>query len=315
MSMQRGVTMPRLHWFSVRRDNHRGFTLIELLVTIAIIGVMMGLLLPAVQAAREAARGIQCSNKVRQLALGLESHHTEQNVYPSNGGFDGESWIKARDGSLVQVGTRSFGTGVLYLMGVGKPYASPQDQPGCWAYSILPYIEQQAAYRGVEFTENIDTYLCPSRARKTPMIPITDRFGEYISGGWAWSKTDYAANLFVIPARPKPLRRTSLLDGMTYTVLIGEKAFDPSIQTSTSWFWDEPLFSGGLSGTSRDGIVVVPDGIGIDLTHNWGSAHASGVRFGFADGSVRNIAFSVDFKTMKAIMTPDSGEIVSGEFE
>ena len=97
-----------------------GFTLVELLVVITIIGILIALLLPAVQAAREAARRLQCSNNLKQLALGCLNHEQVQGFLPSGGW--GYEWIGDAD------------------QGAGK------HQPGGWIYSILPYIEQESLY-------------------------------------------------------------------------------------------------------------------------------------------------------------------------
>ena len=108
------------------------FTLVELLVVITIIGILIALLLPAVQAAREAARRAQCTNNLKQLALGMLGHEHQYGFFPS-GGWSWE-WTGDPD------------------RGVGR------SQPGNWAYSILPFIEQQALHDlGMDGQPNVVT--------------------------------------------------------------------------------------------------------------------------------------------------------------
>jgi prepilin-type N-terminal cleavage/methylation domain-containing protein/prepilin-type processing-associated H-X9-DG protein len=102
------------------RRRGAGFTLVELLVVIAIIGVLVALLLPAVQAAREAARRAQCKNNLKQMALGCLNHHDTQKHLPTGGW--GWSWVGDPD--------RGFG----------------KEQPGGWIYNTLPFLEQQALH-------------------------------------------------------------------------------------------------------------------------------------------------------------------------
>ena len=112
---------------SVRPASRRGFTLVELLVVIAIIGVLVALLLPAVQAAREAARRTQCQNNIRQYALGLQNYHSARNTFPAASNFD-VKFTGALPGASKHVGS--------------KPN---------WVVNILPYIEQQALYDAFDF--------------------------------------------------------------------------------------------------------------------------------------------------------------------
>ncbi len=176
-----------------RRIGQRdGFTLVELLVVIAIIGILVALLLPAVQAAREASRRIQCRNNLKQLALGCLLHEETQKFFPTGGWRD----------SYGADPNRGYG---------GK-------QPGGWYYSILAYIEEQALHdlgKGQAFDGQvasagftaamqqlyqspIKAFYCPSRRAVTNYERLT------ATGNPAWApggtlinpdiKGDYAAN-------------------------------------------------------------------------------------------------------------------------
>ncbi len=146
-----------------QRKLNRGFTLVELLVVIAIIGVLVALLLPAVQSAREAARRTQCANQMRQMSLALQNHESSLKIFPTGGV---EPWPTIED----------------YSAG-GKPFAAPK-QGLSWAFQLLPYLEQNAVHNISTTAQLRDTpvglYYCPSRRGPTLRIGANDSQGRWL---------------------------------------------------------------------------------------------------------------------------------------
>jgi prepilin-type N-terminal cleavage/methylation domain-containing protein len=165
----------------VKSNRRRAFTLVELLVVIAIIGILVALLLPAIQAARESARLAQCKNNLRQIALAMLHYETANQAFPSGGWSS--SWVGDPN---VDTGPR---------------------QPGGWIYQSLPYLEQQAiANIGLgksgqdligALTEQgkavIPLFNCPTR-RPAQLYPSVDLTTWNFHPLEFAAKTDYAAN-------------------------------------------------------------------------------------------------------------------------
>jgi prepilin-type N-terminal cleavage/methylation domain-containing protein len=248
---------------AARRGPVRAFTLVELLVVITIIGVLVAMLLPAVQSAREASRQTQCKNNLKQLALALDNHVSSMGYYPSNG------W------GHTYIGDPDFGTDAK--------------QPGGWIYNILPQLEQQSLRdvgQGLAATAKSQAMLgvvrtpltvvrCPTRAaaalvpsRPSSVINASGQVDSILDGALV-ARSDYAVcegdyYLTTAPIDPKSstwmpycrlmngigyqrsqVRPAMIEDGLSETYLIGEKFV--SRLYYDDWFdlgYDQSMFSG-----------------------------------------------------------------------
>ena len=292
---------------------YTGLTLVEVLVSVSVISVLIGLLIPAVQRIREAAARTQCSNNLKQIGIAFQLFHDANGVFPTNGGF--VSGVAHPHIATVRAGKPSWWP-------VGDPTLSARTQSGSWAFAILPYVEQQDAFRGRTFGVAVPGFMCPTRHRDNPQhVPFGDPvfdFYTYISDGInPWGKTDYAANSRVISAKighgfryGTALGILNITDGTSNTLLIGEKAMDPRLYNTGGWLWDEPILAGGgAGGTVRSGTDVVFDTIGRRYDNRWGSAHSAGALFLWVDGSVRLIPHGTLRGVIFPLLTPAGGEI------
>jgi prepilin-type N-terminal cleavage/methylation domain-containing protein/prepilin-type processing-associated H-X9-DG protein len=312
----------------------RAFTLIELLVVIAIIGVLVALLLPAVQSAREAARRIQCSNNLKQLGLAMQNYHSALDVFP----MGAREWV----GDPVP-----FGPGFWY------------DDHG-WYGPILAYLEQWPTYNSINFSVQFSGPInSTSRRAKIAMFgcPTSDGVHEDEFNDWNWARVrgTYAVNfgntnygqgtMNGVSFRGAPftyresMSMASLLDGASGTLMFGEV-----ITPKDSTGWDGPIaetqiavggqsFEGWLTPNSKipDQVVRMcpqPGGLnglpGCTListspadtplqTFAARSKHPGGVNVGLCDGSVRFIKNSIAPNVWSALSTAAGGEVVSGD--
>ncbi len=327
------------------RKKSSAFTLVELLVVIAIIGILVALLLPAVQAAREAARRTQCQNHLKQIGLAGQLYENAHRSYPSGGwGF---RWMGDPD--------RGAGPG----------------QPGGWVYQLLPYLEESAAHElgaGLADAEKrkrltsqkshvVPTFLCPSRrdARGYPgdelsynadepdQVAKSDYaanegttliFGEgptlsclatFPACDWKFQNSTYTnAQLLarqrkyfngVISVRSE-IRPAQVVDGTSHTVLVAEKYLNPNkYETGDDGSDDSSMYQGHDKDVSRvfnklDAFLPFQDTPGFDTgSHRFGSTHAGGFQGVLCDGSVRLIAYDIDPETYQGLGTRAGEEI------
>jgi len=294
-----------------------GFTLVELLVVITIIGILVSLLMPAVQSAREAGRQTQCSNNLKQLATASLAHEEKNGFLPSGGW--GYQWSGDPD------------------CGYGR------FQPGGWIYNILEHIEQGSLRefgKGKTLEEKktllqvtLQTPLsmlhCPTRREAVlyPTLPgYTPRNVEHVEMG---SRTDYAANsgaTFVpvwnyAPGGSDPavakqpghswpdlsgcngavcgfggVKMAVIRDGKSNTYLIGEKYLNPDGYIGYSEPADnQPVMVGSDWDLNRwTNIAPLRDSPGYSNNYAFGSAHPGIFNMAMCGGSVRPINFEIE---------------------
>jgi prepilin-type N-terminal cleavage/methylation domain-containing protein/prepilin-type processing-associated H-X9-DG protein len=313
------------------RARVRGFTLIELLVVISIIGVLIGLLLPAVQAAREAARRTQCVNNLKQIALALHGYHAERNVFPP---------------------------GYVSRVKPGPPDLSDLGPGWAWGAMALNHLEQGPLYNATNFSlQVIDpgvqtvratplaVFVCPSSvgfgpvafdpAGATGPLPTDIAAGQYVASAGQLEVDDFPDNNGVF-FRNGSVAERNIRDGTSMTLLAGERSRNvadaawagvvASAGVCTSAAWPvrdcEPSSSLLLAQTGPSPIdkdlpahvnVIFPPNSKAAGVDNYSSMHPGGCNFAFCDGSVRFVKESVAPKVFSALATRAGREVVGGD--
>ncbi len=259
-------------------------------MVIAIIAVLIALLLPAVQAAREAARRISCANNLKQIGIALHGYHDANNTFPAGG------WIAL------------FNQPATVNMNVG------------WSAAVLPWLEQNAVSGGLNFSYPFNTavnstaaytvlqvYLCPSEPRKTnwnqsPGDPFPSADADY--GGMYGPRGLNPGFTNNPPAGPMIFNQcislAQITDGASQTIAVGE---DPEA-INAMWASGHNIFDQSAPINARP-----PTEFGEELT----SQHPGGVNTLFADGSVHFLKNTTANPPLAALCTRAVGEVVSSD--
>lgn len=295
-----------------------GFTLIELLVVIAIIGVLVALLLPAVQAARESSRRTQCSNHLRQIGVALHNYQDAYGVFPPG-----------------YVGTYD----------PADPDLEDQGPGWGWASLLLPFVERTVLHEsmnfdlGIEVAENqtsrttlVSQYLCPSD-------PISARIFDVYEATFTTSLARVAGANYVgmfgqgevgeaLDSGDGAFFRNSrvsyrdITDGSSRTIAVGERSHNISRVTWTGrvtggWSRATPMGEGGTLATPfppEEAFIMILGPAGLEdgdrcindpTAHNedYWSRHVGGAYFLFADGSVQFLPEAIDVRVWRSLAT------------
>ena len=310
-----------------RKGRGRGFTLVELLVVIAIIGVMVGLLLPAVQAAREAARRMSCSNNMKQIGLAVHNYADVNKRFPAG-----------------------------YIADIVGVQDSREQSLWSWGASLLPYIEQNALYdqlqpgriklhqhlttpAGLALLQTpISTYRCPSdtgptlnnfddsqyvpdstgnnyynrhvTSNGTDRIPIA--LSNYVMVANTSDSTTPLVNVGIVPRgiawQNSKIGFQDITDGTSNTLMAGERSWRKNnlvVGAANALGFSANTCATGTSWSVKSGqlaaIAIGYDGINWTAnnrqhqTRGFFSLHPGGVHFAMCDGSVRFISENIDY--------------------
>jgi prepilin-type N-terminal cleavage/methylation domain-containing protein/prepilin-type processing-associated H-X9-DG protein len=310
----------------VSKRQRAAFTLVELLVVIAIIGILVALLLPAIQAARESARRSDCQNNLKQMGLAIQMYHQDNEIYP--------------------------------------PARFERNQMGVsWAFRLLPYEEGTTIFEAHDYTKRVDDeanarsmrtpvaiYACPSRRAaaadrnfdnedQEPLVLAAASLGDYAANaghdGNVGVEIDEIVPVEILPTvgpifSGSRIGARNVVDGTSHTLAIGERHLPPlpediAVQWEHFWKGDTAFMAGDTRHAILCGAqtgIAEPDQAEATVTYDtgdtveiargiWGSDHPGVVQFVYLDGHVAPLSRSIDLDTLKAQSTIAGNESVT----
>ncbi len=328
------MNRPFVRSFSIPRAK-RAFTLVELLVVIAIIGVLVGLLLPAVQSAREAARRISCFNNIKQVGLGLLNYYDSNNEFPS-------SFLRNEDYSVSTFGGPGWGWGAMVLPYLEETPLHDQLQWKTRSLSGDPAL--------VELLQStVSPFVCPScpaassplnealvSSSTAPAFALSNYKGVFGDRNTQYNYSDdncpfYAGSCINggngMFSAGSDVRLSQVTDGTSKTTLIGEVPYGINGTRNSSGSiisYRGSVWAGVIANSARSNVATHQTLRGVTgsgspnpaYRHNgtnsnaFGSHHVSGAGFGMVDGSVQFLNDDVDGLVLNRLSNRKDGEVI-----